>query len=175
MSAANARTLVHSSVQAVANAARLASFKANADLIECIVWLATLDSHTCLLCAVRDQMEYTLDEQEPIGHTHDWAGGPGAIHFGDRCIITTRTKSFKDLGIELDEPGESTRPSDSGAVSSKMNFASFLASKDKAWRAEYLGPGRAEMYEAGKITLNDLMNLKGRKLTLEQLQAKYGK
>ena len=173
MSAANARTLVHSSVQAVANAARLASFKANADLIECIVWLATLDSHTCLLCAVRDQMEYTLDEQEPIGHTHDWAGGPGAIHFGDRCIITTRTKSFKDLGIELDEPGESTRPSDSGAVSSKMNFASFLASKDKAWRAEYLGPGRAEMYEAGKITLNDLMNLKGRKLTLEQLQAKY--
>lgn len=173
VSAANARALVHSSVQAVANAARLASFKANADLIECLVWLATLDSHTCLLCAVRDQMEYTLDEQEPIGHTHEWAGGPGAIHFGDRCIITTRTKSFKDLGIELDEPGESTRPSDGGPVSSKMNFKDFLASKDKAWRAEYLGPGRAEMYEAGKITLNDLMNLKGRKLTLKELQAKY--
>lgn len=172
-SVANARALVHSSVQAVANAARLASFKQNADLIECLVWLATLDSHTCLLCAVRDQMEYTLDDQEPIGHTHEWAGGPGAIHFSDRCVLSTRTKSFKDLGIELDEPGESTRPSDGGAVSSKMNFKDFLASKDKAWRAEYLGPGRAEMYEAGKITLNDLMNLKGRKLTLEELQAKY--
>lgn len=172
-SAANARALVHSSVQAVANAARLASFKQNADLIECLVWLATLDSHTCLLCAVRDQMEYTLDDQEPIGHTHEWAGGPGAIHFSDRCVLSTRTKSFKDLGIELDEPGDSTRPSDGGPVSSKMNFKDFLASKDKAWRAEYLGPGRAEMYEAGKITLNDLMNLKGRKLTLEQLQAKY--
>lgn len=174
-SAANARALVHSSVQAVANAARLASFQQNADLIECLVWLATLDSHTCLLCAVRDQMEYTLDDQEPIGHTHEWAGGPGAIHFSDRCVLSTRAKSFKDLGIELDEPGESTRPSDGGAVSSKMNFASFLASKDKAWRAEYLGPGRAEMYEAGKITLNDLMNLKGRKLTLEELQAKYAR
>ncbi|MBH2072388.1 MAG: hypothetical protein I8H90_26090 [Burkholderiales bacterium] len=172
-SAANARALVHSSVQAVANAARLASFKQNADLIECLVWLATLDSHTCLLCAVRDQMEYTLDDQEPIGHTHEWAGGPGAIHFSDRCVLSTRTKSFKDLGIELDEPGDSTRPSDGGAVSSKMNFKDFLASKDKAWRAEYLGPGRAEMYEAGKITLNDLMNLKGRKLTLEQLHSKY--
>src|SRR5450830_164743 len=172
-SEANARALVHSSVQAVANAARLASFQENPDLIECLVWLATLDSHTCLLCAVRDQMEYTLDDQEPIGHTHEWAGGPGAIHFSDRCVLSTRTKSFADLGIELDEPVESTRPSDGGAVSSKMNFASFLASKDKAWRAEYLGPGRAEMYEAGKITLNDLMNLKGRKLTLEQLQAKY--
>ena len=172
-SAANARALVHSSVQAVANAARLASFKQNADLIECLVWLATLDSHTCLLCAVRDQMEYTLDDQEPIGHTHEWAGGPGAIHFSDRCVLSTRTKSFKDLGIELDEPDESTRPSDGGPVSSKLNFKDFLASKDKAWRAEYLGPGRAEMYEAGKITLNDLMNLKGRKLTLEELQAKY--
>ena len=172
-SAANARALVHSSVQAVANAARLASFQQNADLIECLVWLSTLDSHTCLLCAMRDLHEYTLDGQEPIGHTHEWAGGPGAIHFSCRCVLSTRTKSFKDLGIELDEPGESTRPSDGGAVSSKMNFASFLASKDKAWRAEYLGPGRAEMYEAGKITLNDLMNLKGRKLTLEELAAKY--
>ena len=172
-SAANARALVHSSVQAVANAARLASFQQNADLIECLVWLSTLDSHTCLLCAMRDLQEYTLDGQEPINHTHEWAGGPGAIHFSCRCVLSTRTKSFRDLGIELDEPGESTRPSEGGAVSSKMNFASFLASKDKAWRAEYLGPGRAEMYEAGKITLNDLMNLKERKLTLEELHAKY--
>ncbi|WP_338678925.1 hypothetical protein OPV09_17490 [Janthinobacterium sp. TB1-E2] len=172
-SAANARALVHSSVQAVANAARLASFKQNADLIECLVWLSTLDSHTCLLCAMRDLHEYSLHDQEPINHTHEWAGGPGAIHFSCRCVLSTRTKSFKDLGIELDEPGDSTRPSDGGAVSSKMNFKDFLASKDKAWRAEYLGPGRAEMYEAGKITLNDLMNLKGRKLTLEELQAKY--
>ncbi|OYO29157.1 hypothetical protein [Janthinobacterium sp. PC23-8] len=172
-SAANARALVHSSVQAVANAARLASFQQNVDLIECLVWLSTLDSHTCLLCAMRDLQEYTLDGQEPINHTHEWAGGPGAIHFSCRCVLSTRTKSFKDLGIDLDEPGESTRPSDGGPVSSKMNFKDFLASKDKAWRAEYLGPGRAEMYEAGKITLNDLMNLKGRKLTLEELQAKY--
>lgn len=172
-SAANARALVHSSVQAVANAARLASFQQNADLIECLVWLSTLDSHTCLLCAMRDLHEYSLDDQEPINHTHEWAGGPGAIHFSCRCVLSTRTKSFKDLGIELDEPGDSTRPSDGGPVSSKMNFKDFLSSKDKAWRAEYLGPGRAEMYEAGKITLNDLMNLKGRKLTLEELQAKY--
>ena len=174
-SEANARALVHSSVQAVANAARMASFQQNSDLIECLVWLATLDSHTCLLCAMRDLHEYSLDGQEPINHTHEWAGGPGAIHFSCRCVLSTRTKSFKDLGIELDEPGESTRPSDGGAVSSKMNFKDFLASKDKAWRAEYLGPGRAEMYEAGKITLNDLMNLKGRKLTLEELAAKYTK
>lgn len=172
-SAANARALVHSSVQAVANAARLASFQQNSDLIECLVWLATLDSHTCLLCAMRDLHEYSLHDQEPINHTHEWAGGPGAIHFSCRCVLSTRTKSFKDLGIELDEPGDSTRPSDGGPVSSKMNFKDFLSSKDKAWRAEYLGPGRAEMYEAGKITLNDLMNLKGRKLTLEELQAKY--
>ncbi len=174
-SAANARALVHSSVQAVANAARLASFKQNADLIECLVWLSTLDSHTCLLCAMRDLHEYSLDDQEPINHTHEWAGGPGAIHFSCRCVLSTRTRTFADLGIELDEPGDSTRPSDGGAVSSKLNFKDFLASKDKAWRAEYLGPGRAEMYESGKITLNDLMNLKGRKLTLEELQAKYSR
>jgi|SRR5471032_66315 len=172
-SEANARALVHSSVQAVANAARLASFQENPDLIECLVWLSTLDSNTCLLCAARDLMEYSLHDQEPINHALEWAGGPGAIHFSCRCVITTRAKTFAELGIELDEPAAGTRPSSGGAVSAKMNFKDFLASKDKAWRAEYLGPGRAEMYEAGKITLNDLMNLKGRKLTLEELREKY--
>ncbi|PHV33323.1 hypothetical protein CSQ94_13760 [Janthinobacterium sp. BJB312] len=67
-SSANARALVHSSVQAVANAARLASFQRNAELIECLVWLSTLDSHTCLLCAMRDLHEYSLHDQEPINH-----------------------------------------------------------------------------------------------------------
>lgn len=126
----------------------------------------------CARCATGTRIRWTT---KPINHTHEWAGGPGVIHFCCRCVLSTRTKSFADLGIELDEPGESTRPSDRGPVSSKMNFKDFLASKDKAWRAEYLGQGRAEMYEAGKITLNDLMSIKGRKLTLEQLQAKYGK
>lgn len=169
----NAYSLVHTSVQAVANAARLATFKKNADVIECLVWLSTLDSHTCLICAERDLARYTLEDQKPIGHKLPWNGGPGAIHFSCRCAITTKSKTYAQLGIDLPEPADSTRASRDGQVSGDMNFKDWLAGKDAAFRKEYLGPGRAELYEQGKITLSDLLDLRGNPLTLDQLKAKY--
>lgn len=172
-SRANAYSLVHTSVQAVANAARLATFKKNSEVIECLVWLATLDSHTCPLCAARDLKEYTLDEQQPIGHSLSWDGGPGAIHFGDRCVVTTKSKTFAQLGLDIPEPEPSQRASSSGPVNGNMNFNQWLATKDAAFRKEYLGVGRAELYESGKISLNDLMDMRGNPLTLDQLRKKY--
>ena len=43
----NAFGLVHTSIQAVANDARMAVFEANADVIRNLKWLATMDSHVC--------------------------------------------------------------------------------------------------------------------------------
>ncbi len=169
----NAYSLVHTSVQAVANAARLATFKKNSDVIEALVWLSTLDSHTCIVCAERDLKEYSLEDQQPIGHALPWDGGPGAIHFSCRCVISTRTKSLKELGLDIPEPAPGTRASTGGQVPADMNFNDWLAGKDAAFRKEYLGPGRAEMYESGKITLADLMDMSGNPLTLAQLRAKY--
>lgn len=169
----NAYSLVHTSIQAVANAARLATFLKNADVIEALVWMSTLDSHVCLLCAERDLAEYTLADQQPIGHTLPWNGGPGNIHFSCRCVITTKSKTFAQLGIDIPEPDAGTRASRDGQVSAKLNFKDWLAGKDAAFRKEYLGPGRAEMYESGKITLNDLMDIRGNPISLSDLRKKY--
>ncbi|MEO8837561.1 MAG: hypothetical protein ABI351_02490 [Herbaspirillum sp.] len=169
----NAYSLVHTSVQAVANAARLETFQKNSDVIAALVWMSTLDSHTCFLCADRDLSEYDLMTMEPLNGALPAEGGPGAIHFSCRCAWTTRSKSFSDLGIDIPEPTGGTRASRDGQVSDKMNFGDWLAGKDAAFRKEYLGAGRAELYESGKITLNDLLDLRGNPLSLAQLQAKY--
>lgn len=175
ISRSNARALVHTSIQAVANAARLETFRKNSDVIAALVWLATLDSHTCPICAARDLKEWTLtdDPPEPIGHAMAWNGGPGTIHWSCRCATSIKTRSFKELGIDLPEPPVGARASSEGPVPANTNFAQFIERKGKAFQDEVLGPGRADLWRKGKLTLEQLMDFTGRPLTLAQLKAKY--
>jgi len=174
MSRSNARALVHTSIQSMANEARVQTFRENADVIDSIVWLATLDPSTCIICGVRDGREYTMDDPpQPKGHNHDWRGGPGATHWNCRCVATVKTKSFKDLGVNIDEPGRGKRTSADGLVAGNMTFEKFLNRKGKAFAEEVLGKGRAELWRAGKLSLEQLLDLSGNPMTLAQLKAKY--
>jgi len=166
---ANARSLVHTSIQAVANESRVETFRQNADVIESLVWLATLDGNTCPeICGPRDQLEYTVEDQEPIDHNLDWEGGPGAIHWGCRCAATVKIKPIAGLDLPVGQ-----RASSEGPVSARTNFQSFLDRQDAAWQDEVLGPGRAKLYRAEKLTLNQLLSFEGSPLSLEKLKAKY--
>lgn len=61
----NAYALVKTATQSVAIKSRDKSMQANADLIRAKVSMATLDSHTSILCASYDKAEYNL-QNEPI-------------------------------------------------------------------------------------------------------------
>lgn len=74
----NAAALVQTSVQQVANDARMATFRANEDLIEAYVWVATLDHSTCLVCAPRDGLAWKTSGA-PIEHNIKWMEPPA--HF----------------------------------------------------------------------------------------------
>jgi len=92
-----AETLVRSSVQAVANAARTEALAANSDVIKSLLWVATLDRRTTLICSVRDRKEYNLTTHRPIGHGIPWREGPGRIHWACRSTSIPRVKSFQQL------------------------------------------------------------------------------
>ena len=171
----NARALVHTSIQAVANEARMETYRKNADVFECVQWLATLDDHTCVVCAARDLQKYTIEDDppEPINGGFPWNGGPGVIHWGCRCIATGVTKTFKQLGVDLPEPVKGERASDIGPVSAGTSFEKFLKRRGKAFTEENLGPGRAELFLSKKLTLDQLLTLDGNRMTLAQLKAKY--
>lgn len=156
-----AASLVQTSVHTVANEARLATFKANSDVVTGLRWLATLDSHTCAQCGSRDGMTWKLDGT-PIVASQKFLNPP--IHFNDRCVLVPITR-FSDMG-------SGQRASDRGPVDRKVTFEEFLGRQDKAYQEEVLGKGRTELWKSGKITLADLTSGNGRPLTLDQLKDK---
>jgi F like protein len=168
----NATALVNSSVQAVANSARLATFKANSDVIIGVKQVSTLDSHTSQICIAYSGAEWDLDGN-PLKGAPAFNGGPPR-HFNCRSVLVPLTKSFKDLGLNIDEMPSSTRASDEGQIDAKTDFDAFLKRKGVAFQDEVLGEGKADLWRAGKITLRDLVSGDGTPLTLAQLRAKAG-
>lgn len=160
---ANAASLVQTSVAQVANDARQAVFVANADVVPRVKWLTALDGHVCPLCMARADKQWATETGKPIGHSIPFAQPP--IHFNDRCVLVGQTR-FSDRG-------EGQRASVDGPVDRKTTFADFLDRKGKEFQDDVLGPGRAELWRDGKITLQDLVSGNGRPLTLAQLRARH--
>lgn len=106
---------MRSATMAVANDARDATYQANADIIIAVVWISTLASRTTIQCQVRDGLRYTLDHQS-IGHDVPWGAGPGNWHWG--CCSTSRpeTKSWCELGFDVDALTPATRATMDGQV-----------------------------------------------------------
>lgn len=168
----NVSTLVHTAVQETATDARLKLFKANGDMIRGVQVIATLDGRTCIVCMNYDGATYDLDGKPIDGTTLPYNGG-SPFHFGCRCAVMPLTRSWKDLGINMDEIPKPTRASMNGQVAGNLLFEDWLADKTAAFQDKVLGPGRAKLFRDGKITLRDLLNQNGRPLTLDELRAKY--
>ncbi|OZB29779.1 MAG: hypothetical protein B7X51_11165 [Pseudomonas sp. 34-62-33] len=129
--------------------------------------------HNCPVCGARDGLKYGLDHR-PVGHKLPWGSGPGAIHINCRCATTPWLKTYRELGLDIDEFEPTTRASADGPVSAGLTFEKWIESKPAAVQREWFGPGRYELYRDGKITLRDLTNMRGRELTLSQLRERYG-
>lgn len=168
----NLAALVHTSMQTVANDSRLAVFKANDDIIKEFVWFVALDGHVCPRCIALSGRRWKNEEGHPaIGHSVPFQNPP--IHWNDRCVLLPVTKTFKELGVKVDEVPAGERASRDGPVSSKTTFDEFLKRQSKERQDEQLGAGRAQLWRDGKITLAQLIDGKGRELTLAELRAKY--
>lgn len=163
----SARALVHSSVMAAANDARLAAFRKNARLIAGVRWLSTLDSHTCRTCAALDGQAWNLEGEPLKGTTVEFDAPPK--HFSCRCVLSPIPKTFREIGFDIDEPAPGTRASSEGPISATTSFQDFLKRQSPAFIAKTLGKKRADAFLAGKLSLRDLINGYGRELTLEEL------
>lgn len=161
----NASALVHTSIMQVASDARLATFQANNDIIKGLRFLATLDSHTSLICIAHSGCEWDMEGNPIVGN---FPFEPPPLHFNCRSMLVPITLSYRELGIDVDKP-KGTRASDLGQIPSDTTFDGFLKRHDAAYVDDLLGPGRAKLWRDGTITLNDLLGQTGRPLTLDQL------
>lgn len=170
----NAAALVQTSVQTVANVARLESFAQNADVVKGVKQLSTLDGHTTDVCIAYSGGQWDLNGK-PVGETVlPFNGGPPR-HWNCRSILTPVTKTFAELGIKGPEPAQAQRASSEGPITATTTFDDFLKRKGEAYQNKMLGPGRAQLWRERKITLQQLLDLKGNPVSLVELQAKYAK
>lgn len=171
---ANIAALVQTSVQTVANEARMQTFKQNADIVDGVQQVSTLDSHTTDICMAYSGAEWNLEEDPINDTTLPFNGGPPR-HWNCRSVLVPITKTFAELGIDAPEFSKGQRASADGPIDGATSFDSFLERKGKAFQDEALGVGRAQLWRDGKITLSQLLDQRGNPLSLAQLKAKYGK
>jgi len=140
----SADALVRTSIQAVANEARLQTYAENDDLIKGIEWVATLDNRTSPLCQGLDGLTWD-NNRKPIGHNILWPGT--TAHWGCRSTQVPIIKSWKELGAKgkFKEIPESTRASMDGQVSKKQGYEKWLGSKSKKFQEDALGVGKRKL------------------------------
>lgn len=162
--------VVQTALSHTAQTARQAFYDANGDLIKAVKWTSTLDSKTSPMCRVRDGLRYTADRKHrPIGHKVPWGDGPGRLHFNCRSVSVPVTKSWRELGIDIEDMPPGARASMDGAVPADTTYGAWLARQSAARQDEILGPVRARMLREGRVRFDQFADDKGRWLTLAEL------
>lgn len=117
--------------------ARLASYRANADIVRGWIWHAKLDSGTCAVCWAMHGTFHALDESF-------------TSHINCRCAPVPQTRSWSELGY----PGiPDARPTIQPGVER-------FRALDADVQRDILGPGRFAAYQAGAFDLPDLVGIK---------------
>lgn len=167
-------TVVNTALSHTAQTARQAVVDANADLVKGVQWVSTLDQRTSPPCRIRDGLVYAPKTHKPIGHKIPWGDGPGRLHFNCRSTSVPVLKSYKELGLDIEDLPAGTRASMDGQVPADLKFGDWLLKQSPTRQDEILGPTRGRLLREGRLKLPDFYDGKGRPLTLAELRAKLG-
>lgn len=147
-------TVMHTSNQAVQQ-----TYQNNAEVVKGWIYIATLDSRTCSVCFSDSGKSYTLG-----------SGPTPPRHVNCRCFAAPQIKSWKELGIDMEELPPSFRASKDGPVQSDISFQDWLKGQDKATQVELLGKTRAQLFSEGGLKLDKFTDASGKLYTLGTLK-----
>lgn len=156
-----AQTLARTAVSHAANQATDAVFRANSRLMKGQQWSATLDTRTCPICGNLDGRLYKTGETHP----------EIPIHFSCRCRMVPAVRSFRDLGIPMDDLPEGMRASMNGDVPGATKYPEWLRRQTREDQLEALGPTRLKLFNQGK-EMSHFVNRQNRVLTIAELRRK---
>lgn len=162
--------VVQTAVAHTAAVAREQFVSANQDIIKAVRWVSTLDTRTSAPCRLRDGLRYEADTHKPIGHKIPWLAGPGRLHFNCRSTEAPVTKSWRELGIPLDEMSPGERASMDGQVPADTTYSQWLIRQNAARQDQVLGPERGRLLRDGGLKLEDFYTATGKWLSIEQLK-----
>lgn len=168
----HSETLVRTAVMKVHDKAQELVRDENLDILKGEQQISTLDLRTSDVCQVRDGKAWDLDKK-PIGD-HDLPYQRPPLHPNCRSTMRLMTKSWRELGIDIDEIPESTRASMDGQVKQGLNYEDWLKDKTPEQQDQVLGKGKADLWRRGVITFRDMLSQDNRPLTLKELYSLSG-
>lgn len=156
----SAEAVVRTAINHTANTARQELYKANEDLIGSWRFVATLDARTTVTCASLDGQTF------PIGK-----GPMPPRHYNCRSSSVPVTKSWRELGFDIDDLPPGTRASMNGQVPGDMNYEQWLKKQPGDVQNDVLGKTKADLFRKGGLPLDRFVD-DGRMLTLDELRKK---
>ena len=157
----HAETMTRTIVNHTSNQAMQAVYKNNADVVKGWTFTSTLDARTSITCASLSGTQ--------------WPTGQGPLpprHPNCRSVAIQDIKTWRELGVDLDEMPAGMRSSKDGPVKADISFNDWLKGQDKATQIDILGPTRQKLFSSGKLTVDKFTDDAGRVLTLDQLKTK---
>ena len=160
-----AENILRTAVNHVSTHAREAVAQANPDIVQGCQWVSTLDSRTCFECQALD------------GQVFEVGSGPRPPrHLSCRCTLAPVLKSWRELGIDLNEAPEGTRAAMNGQVPESLTYNAWLRARvqtgDMATVEDALGRTRAKLFAAGGLKVDQFVDQQGKFMTLKELQGK---
>lgn len=189
------KSLVRTSVQHIANTARIEQIKENSDVTKAIKWVSTLDLRTTDICMALDGLTWDAESLEPIDHDKEFPGA--TAHWGCRSTQAPVLKDFKALNdgnpIRTENGGQTNaeaifrrnaaaqgldpsqsilngRASLDGEVGPKTSFSTWLGRQSKERKETLLGKERLALFEKKKLSVRQLTDQTNRPLTMAELR-----
>jgi SPP1 gp7 family putative phage head morphogenesis protein len=159
----NAEAVVRTAVQHVSSIARNETWKANADIVDGVVWTSTLDGRTSAQCRSLDGQVFPVDK-----------GPRPPIHI--RCRSTTTPKLAEKFDFLSEGGTRSTRgPNGVSSTSANETYYAWLKKQPAQFQNDAIGPTRAALLRDGGLSAERFSELNlGRNfepLTLDQMRA----
>lgn len=144
--------LIYTTLQSVLMDAKLSAYRRNRAKLRGIQQISILDGNTTKICIAYSNATWTVDLKPLAPNKLPFNGGVPR-HFGCRSTIVEIAKGNKSVQTQ--------------------SFAEWLRTQPGEFQTSILGPGRAQMWRDGKITLAQLVSGDGAPLTLPELRALY--
>lgn len=151
-----AEHIARTAVSSIVNKARQAVYEKNTDLVKGVLYVATLDTRTTLICINLDGQRF------PVGE-----GSRPPMHFNCRSTTIPVIASWKEFGIK--DPPPATRASMTGAVPAKTTYKQWLKKQPASIQDKVLGKTRGRLYRSGEVKIDKFISKDYKPLTLKQL------
>ncbi|MEM9670658.1 MAG: phage minor head protein [Pseudomonadota bacterium] len=188
-----AEAIVRTAANAASNRARQVFFKENKKVIKWLVWVATLDSRTCVYCGAQDGKRYRIDKgPRPPAHLNCRCSMTASVDgrvIGERPMKRSTEEDLlaeyaEEAGIKpvkrraslprghkgnFDKFARRRINQLTGRVPASETFDEFLRKQSPAFQNKVLREQVADWYRKRRVDLDDLFDDDGDIFSIEEI------